>query len=231
MTYGFFYYGGIYNLLIYGPIAAGLTLIVPVWDFRLLSYVPGPVGFVIYWLLADAAGYWIHRWYHHNPILWEFHKVHHAQTELTFVTSFRNHAVEQIVSNTVLFVPLMVLGLPLWYWAPVVFVQFVFEGLQHSDLKWRYGWFYALLVSPVFHVRCANEFLHEIIAKEPRLTLKVATALKEATTAFHKVFGGDGTAVTKYTISEQGRLEAGFRPEEVAISNRLAEQRRDRAAT
>jgi sterol desaturase/sphingolipid hydroxylase (fatty acid hydroxylase superfamily) len=151
MTYGFFYYGGIYNLLIYGPIAAGLTLIVPVWDFRLLSYVPGPVGFVIYWLLADAAGYWIHRWYHQNPILWEFHKVHHAQTELTFVTSFRNHAVEQIVSNAVLFVPLMVLGLPLWYWAPVAFVQFVFEGLQHSDLKWRYGWLYALLVSPVFH--------------------------------------------------------------------------------
>jgi uncharacterized ferritin-like protein (DUF455 family) len=83
----------------------------------------------------------------------------------------------------------------------------------------------------IMHVRCANEFLHEIIAKEPRLTLKVATALKEATIAFHKVFGGEGTAVTKYTISEQGRLEAGFRPEEVAISNRLAEQRRDRAAT
>jgi sterol desaturase/sphingolipid hydroxylase (fatty acid hydroxylase superfamily) len=151
MTYGFFYLGGIYNLLIYAPLAAGLTLIVPVWDFRLLNYVPGPVGFVIFWLLADAAGYWIHRWYHRNPILWEFHKVHHAQTELTFVTSFRNHAVEQIVSNTVLFVPLMVLGLPLWYWAPVVFVQFVFEGLQHSDLKWRYGRLYPLLVSPVFH--------------------------------------------------------------------------------
>lgn len=151
MMYGFFYFGGIYNILIYGPIIAGLTLIVPVWDFHLLNYVPGPLGFVIYWLLADAAGYWIHRWYHRNPILWEFHRVHHAQTELTFVTSFRNHAVEQLVSNIVLFVPLMVLGLPLWYWPPAVLLQFVFEGLQHSDLKWRYGWLYRIFVSPVFH--------------------------------------------------------------------------------
>ena len=151
VTYGFFYYGGIYNVLVYAPIAAGLTLIVPVWDFRLLDYVPGPVGFVIYWLLADAAGYWIHRWYHQNPILWEFHKVHHAQTELTFITSFRNHFVEQLVSNVVLFVPLMVLGLPLWYWAPAIFLQFLFEGLQHSDLKWRYGRLYPFFVSPVFH--------------------------------------------------------------------------------
>ena len=81
----------------------------------------------------------------------------------------------------------------------------------------------------IMHVRCANEFLHEMIAKEPRLALRVATALTEATRAFGEVFGGDGTAVAKYTISEQGRLEAGFRPEEVEIANRLAEERRDRA--
>ena len=147
MTYGIFYYGGIYNILVAAPIIAGLTLIIPAWDFRLLNYVPGPAGFVIYWLLADAAGYWIHRWYHHNPILWEFH----TQTELTFVTSFRNHVVEQLVSNIVLFVPLMVLGLPLWFWAPAYFLQIVFEGLQHSDLKWRYGRLYPFFVSPIFH--------------------------------------------------------------------------------
>jgi uncharacterized ferritin-like protein (DUF455 family) len=91
--------------------------------------------------------------------------------------------------------------------------------------------FDAQFADEIMHVRCANEFLQEMIAKEPRLALKVASALTEATRAFSKVFGSEGTAVTKYTISEQGRLEAGFRPEEVAISNRLAEERRHRAAT
>jgi sterol desaturase/sphingolipid hydroxylase (fatty acid hydroxylase superfamily) len=151
VTYGIFYMGGIYNALIYAPLVAGLALIIPAWDFRLLNYVPGPLGFVIYWVLADAAGYWVHRWYHRNPILWEFHKVHHTQTELTFVTSWRNHVVEQLVSNIVLFVPLMVLGLPTWYWAPVFSVQLVFEGLQHADLNWRFGWLYPIVVSPSFH--------------------------------------------------------------------------------
>jgi len=80
----------------------------------------------------------------------------------------------------------------------------------------------------IMHVRCANEFLLELIAKEPRLALRVATALTEATRSHAAVFGSDGAAVAKYTISEQGRLEAGFRPEEVAASHRLAEQRRDR---
>jgi uncharacterized ferritin-like protein (DUF455 family) len=81
----------------------------------------------------------------------------------------------------------------------------------------------------IMHVRCANEFLNEMIQKEPRLALKVATALTEAMREFGEVFGREGTAVTKYTISEAGRLEAGFRPEEVEIANRLAEQRRERA--
>jgi sterol desaturase/sphingolipid hydroxylase (fatty acid hydroxylase superfamily) len=151
VTYGIFYMGGIYNSLVYAPLVAAATLIMPAWNFRLLDYVPGPLGFVLYWVLADAAGYWIHRWYHSNPILWEFHKVHHSQTELTFVTSWRNHVVEQLATNLVMLVPLMALGMPLWFWAPVYFLQLVFEGLQHCDLKWRYGWLYPILVSPMFH--------------------------------------------------------------------------------
>ena len=83
----------------------------------------------------------------------------------------------------------------------------------------------------IMHVRCANEFLRAMVEKEPRLALQVASALTQATRAFAEVFGDEGTAVAKYTISEEGRLEAGFRPDEVALSNRLAEQRRDRATT
>jgi uncharacterized ferritin-like protein (DUF455 family) len=83
----------------------------------------------------------------------------------------------------------------------------------------------------IMHVRCANEFLHEMIAKEPRLALQVGTALKEATHAFEEVFKGGGAEIAKYSISEQGRLEAGFRQEEVELSNRLAEQRRERATS
>jgi len=81
----------------------------------------------------------------------------------------------------------------------------------------------------IMHVRCANEFIHEMLAREPRLAMKVAQALSFATKAFGQVVGGDGTAVAKYTISETGRLEAGFRPEEIKVASQLAEDRRENA--
>ena len=151
LLYGLFYAGGIYDTIIYAPLIAGLAFIMPVWHFRLLDYVPGPAGLIAYWLIIDFAGYWIHRLYHSSDFLWTFHRVHHAQTELTFVTSWRNHIVEQLVSNVIMFVPVMLLGVPVWYWGPVFLMQNLFEGLQHSDLKWRYGFLYRVLVSPVFH--------------------------------------------------------------------------------
>jgi uncharacterized ferritin-like protein (DUF455 family) len=76
------------------------------------------------------------------------------------------------------------------------------------------------------HVRVANDFIQERVRQEPRLALRVAAALSTAHQVFQQVFGQAGSAVFKYSPSEQGRLEAGFAPEEVEMAVRLAEQRR-----
>jgi len=151
VLYALFYRGGIYNVLIYAPIFALIESMLPPWRLNLLSHLPPPVAFFLFWLLADFASYWIHRWQHTSPVLWAFHSVHHAQTHMTFVTSFRIHVVEQLFANLILYVPLMILGMPAWYWAPIYVLQNLFEALQHSDLNWRYGTLYPVFVSPVFH--------------------------------------------------------------------------------
>jgi sterol desaturase/sphingolipid hydroxylase (fatty acid hydroxylase superfamily) len=151
VCYALVYQGGIYNTLIYAPVFAGIALVTPSWRPDLLGQLPLPVGFLIFWVVSDAIGYWIHRWQHKSAILWCFHSVHHSQTCLTFATSFRNHVFEQLFVNVLMYVPLMVLGMPKWYWAPAMLLQNVFEALQHSDLNWRYGKLYPVLVSPVFH--------------------------------------------------------------------------------
>lgn len=76
------------------------------------------------------------------------------------------------------------------------------------------------------HVRVANDFIQQSIQKEPRLALRIAAALSAAHSLFMQVFGEAGTAVFKYSPSEQGRLEAGFAQEEVDVAVRLAAQRR-----
>ena len=149
--YALFYRGGIYNRYLYVPVFAGVALLVPSFHLDLIGALPPPLQFLAFWLALDAIGYWVHRLQHRNAFLWSFHSVHHSQTCVTFATSYRNHVVDQLISGFIMFVPLMLLGTPNWVWAPAITLQILFEAVQHSDLEWRYGKLYPIIVSPVFH--------------------------------------------------------------------------------
>jgi sterol desaturase/sphingolipid hydroxylase (fatty acid hydroxylase superfamily) len=152
LAYALMYLGGIYNLVIWVPVLYGISLLVPdTWHLNALRELPPVLGFFAYWLIADFLAYWLHRSLHHFPLLWRVHRVHHAQTVITYATSWRNHVLEQLYMNLMMYVPLMLLGMPTWFWLPLVLVQYLFEALQHADLDWRYGPLYPVLVSPVFH--------------------------------------------------------------------------------
>src|SRR5262249_28787171 len=72
------------------------------------------------------------------------------QTSVTFATTYRAHIVDQLISGFLTYVPLMLLGTPNWYWAPMMSLT-LFEAVKHSDLRWRYGRLYPIIVSPAFH--------------------------------------------------------------------------------
>jgi len=65
-------------------------------------YVMIPLATVVQVVLFDL-GYWIaHRFMHEVPLLWEFHKTHHAAEVLTPATAARAHPVEDLLqTNTV----------------------------------------------------------------------------------------------------------------------------------
>jgi sterol desaturase/sphingolipid hydroxylase (fatty acid hydroxylase superfamily) len=52
---------------------------------------------LVLFLLDDASRYLLHRWLHHSPTLWQFHRVHHTATKLTPFTIFRSHPVEGVL--------------------------------------------------------------------------------------------------------------------------------------
>ena len=149
--YMLFYLGGLHNKFLYVPLFAGVALVMPSWRLDLIGHLPAPLGFVVFLLVTDAIGYWIHRWQHNNDFLWSFHSVHHSQTHVTFATNYRQHIAEPLITGFLTYVPLMLLGTPNWYWAPMAMLQILFDALKHSDLKWRYGRLYPIIVSPVFH--------------------------------------------------------------------------------
>lgn len=48
-------------------------------------------------VVSDFTRYWLHRFLHTIPILWEFHKVHHSAKVLTPITFYRVHPVENFL--------------------------------------------------------------------------------------------------------------------------------------
>jgi sterol desaturase/sphingolipid hydroxylase (fatty acid hydroxylase superfamily) len=63
-----------------------------------LSYLQVMVLYTVcIFLVSDFTRYWLHRFLHTIPILWEFHKVHHSAKVLTPFTFYRVHPLENIL--------------------------------------------------------------------------------------------------------------------------------------
>jgi sterol desaturase/sphingolipid hydroxylase (fatty acid hydroxylase superfamily) len=52
---------------------------------------------VVLFIVSDFTRYWLHRFLHTIPFLWEFHKVHHSAKVLTPITFYRVHPVENLL--------------------------------------------------------------------------------------------------------------------------------------
>lgn len=52
---------------------------------------------VTLFVVSDFTRYWVHRFLHTIPFLWEFHKVHHSAKVLNPLTFYRVHPVENIL--------------------------------------------------------------------------------------------------------------------------------------
>jgi sterol desaturase/sphingolipid hydroxylase (fatty acid hydroxylase superfamily) len=121
--YALFYQAGIHNRFVQVPVLAAVALVMPSWHLDLIGPLPPPLRFVVFWLVSDVLSYWVHRWQHNNVFLWSFHSVHHSQTCVTFATTYRQHIVDPLISGVLVYVPLMLLGAPNWYWVPAIALQ------------------------------------------------------------------------------------------------------------
>jgi uncharacterized ferritin-like protein (DUF455 family) len=80
----------------------------------------------------------------------------------------------------------------------------------------------AQLADEITHVRFANEWIRDFIQKDPRNVMRMGVALNNASKAFYQVMGREGTEGVEYPADHEGRLEAGFTPEEIRMASDLA---------
>jgi sterol desaturase/sphingolipid hydroxylase (fatty acid hydroxylase superfamily) len=117
-------------------------------------------------VLSDFSRYWLHRWLHTLPFLWEFHKVHHSAKVLNPLTFYRVHPVENILFGLrYVFVIGMVTGVFVYLFGAriglaeilgvnaFVFVfSFLGSNLRHSHIALAYPKIMEYgLISPKMH--------------------------------------------------------------------------------
>lgn len=81
------------------------------------------------------------------------------------------------------------------------------------------------LADEIGHVRFANEYIARVTKTDPLNVMRVGRALNYASEAFLGVMGQEAIDSVSYERNETGRLEAGFRPEEVRTA---VEQRKSK---
>lgn len=151
VAYWFYYRSGLNNLLfmagLFSFLSAKLTFLPLSFTHNLHPIVKG-----ITWFVADDfLLYWTHRLQHKWRFIWAFHATHHAQEQLNFATTSRFHPVDFFFSNTIRFVPLLLLGASPIAWLPLYLSTDFIATAQHSRITWRFGLLTKVFVTPRFH--------------------------------------------------------------------------------
>ena len=112
--------------------------------------VPWPILLLLTLLLRDFADYWNHRLMHMRWI-WPIHAVHHSDTHVNFLTSYRIHFLESIFMDASYVILLTWLGLPPIIGATTRMLLTVLNCYVHIDIDFGHGPFKYILASPRLH--------------------------------------------------------------------------------
>lgn len=117
--------------------------------------LPPPLGIVLAVVLLDLAIYAQHVAFHAVPLLFRFHRVHHADVDFDVTLGTRFHPVEMVLSMLVKLAAVAVLGAPA---AAVVLFEVILSVtslFSHANVRVQGGidrvlrW---ILVTPAMHV-------------------------------------------------------------------------------
>jgi sterol desaturase/sphingolipid hydroxylase (fatty acid hydroxylase superfamily) len=114
---------------------------IPHWCYVLMAVVA-----------IDAVDWLAHLANHRITSLWRLHAVHHSQEELSIFSTFRTHPLVH-VSFLISAVPVLALASNDATPAAVLTTYACLGALPHANVRWGYGWFGGVFVSPAYHRR------------------------------------------------------------------------------
>jgi sterol desaturase/sphingolipid hydroxylase (fatty acid hydroxylase superfamily) len=109
---------------------------------------PGGVHWPAQWPIAlqvalglfiwSGCSYWMHRWYHSSGRLWHLHAVHHDLRRMHVLKGGRVHVAEDLLTQTLVLVPLCALGAPTLVLVWIAVWNNVEGALSHGNVDYRF---------------------------------------------------------------------------------------------
>lgn len=82
------------------------------WGLFALLALPYWAAFVLGVVVLDLVIYTQHVVFHHVPVLWRLHRMHHADVDIDVTTGLRFHPLEILISAGIKIAAVLVLGVP-----------------------------------------------------------------------------------------------------------------------
>ncbi|MEM6653097.1 MAG: sterol desaturase family protein [Pseudomonadota bacterium] len=101
-------------------------------------------------LFGDFVVYWRHRW-QHSDWLWPSHAIHHSDTDLTWISTYRSHPLNRATSYLIDGAALILIGAPDYALVVFYLVRQYYTEFIHANLPWTYGPLGRVFVSPAMH--------------------------------------------------------------------------------
>jgi len=112
----------------------------------------GWVSFILYLVVFDFLGYWIHRAQHQWGWWWTLHSVHHSQRQMTIWSDSRNHLLDDVIHAILFSLIALFIGIEPSQYVGIVCLTQLAESFQHANIKLSFGRLgERLWVSPRFH--------------------------------------------------------------------------------
>jgi sterol desaturase/sphingolipid hydroxylase (fatty acid hydroxylase superfamily) len=115
-----------------------------------LSLVPQIVVIGVILAGIDAANWAAHVANHRSLALWRLHALHHSQVDMSVLTTFRTHPLVHASYLPALF-PVLILGASGTVPGAALIVYGCLVTLPHANLRWTFGPFGRIFVSPAYH--------------------------------------------------------------------------------
>jgi len=107
---------------------------------------------LIMFVLQDFLEYVAHVLLHRIDFLWHFHKIHHAQDELSAASTRHFHWVEMIVFKPLIYFPFAMIGYSVIdYFLFQITVQNIWGFFTHMNIKVKWGFFNYIFNTPQTH--------------------------------------------------------------------------------